>query len=165
MRKDEWSVYSASLVFAVQYGELYIGFMTAGGFVLDTKTGDFSTHNVTATAGWYEREEGRLFLVVSGAIVEWAAGSTKKTFTWKSKRFRMSAPTNFGAAKIYADGPVTLKVYADNVLKHTEIQSVASKNSFRLPSGFTSTEWELEVLGNCEITSITMASSASELAT
>jgi hypothetical protein len=164
MTKKEWAAYSATLQFAVQYESLYIGFMTTGGFVFNTATGDFSTHDITATAGWYDREAGKLYLVVAGTIVEWAAGAGAHGLVWKSKKFQVPSPVNFGAAQVFAAGPVTVKVYADGVLKHTETQGATSANPFRLPSGFRATNWEVQIEGSYEVTSLFIASTMSELA-
>jgi hypothetical protein len=163
MTKKEWAAYSATLQFAVQYESLYIGFMTTGGFVFNTLTGDFSTHDITATAGWYDREAGKLYLVVGGTIVEWSAGAGAHSLVWKSKKFQVPLPVNFGAAQVFAAGPVTVKVYADGVLKHTEAQGATSANPFRLPSGFRATNWEVQIEGSCEVTSLFVASTISEL--
>ena len=161
MTKKEWIAYSASLVFALQYESLYIGFMTTGGFILDIATGDFTTHDITATGGWYDREAGKLYLVVGGIIKEWAAG-TDKSLTWKSKKFQVPSPTNFGAGQVFAAGTVTVKIYADGALVHT--QSATSSAPFRLPSGFRATNWEVQIEGSYEVTSVLLASTISELA-
>ena len=165
MTKKEWLAYSATLQFAVQYESLYIGFMTTGGFVLDTTTGDFSTHDVTATAGYYDREAGRLYLIVGGALKEWSSG-TDKTLTWKSKKFQTPAPTNFGVAQVFAAGPITIKFFAESSATpyFTQIQVARSSDPFRLPSGFRATVWEIQIEGAYEVTSLYLASTISELA-
>lgn len=162
MTSKEWQTYAATMQFAVQFENLYIGFMTTGGFIFDTSTGDFSTHDITATAGWYDRENGKLYLVVSGAIVEWAGGATSHTLIWKSKKMLLPYPMNFGAAQVITTAACTAKVYADGVLKHT--QSVTDSYPFRLPSGFRATSWEIQVEGTSDVTSVSLASSMSELA-
>jgi hypothetical protein len=161
MTKKEWAAYSASLVFALQYESLYIGFMTSGGFIFDVATGTFSTHDITATGGWYDRENGKLFLVVYGQIMEWAAGPDKMLM-WKSKKFQALSPANLGVAQIFASGPVMVKIYADGVLKHS--QYATSSTPFRLPSGFLAINWEVQVEGNYEVTSVLLASTMAELA-
>lgn len=164
MTKKEWSDYSRTMTFAVRYGDLYIGFMASGGFVLDTTSGDFSTHDITATAGWYDDKTGRLYLVVGGVIVEWSTSATAKQLTWKSKKYQAPAPTNFGACQVFSSGPVTVKISADGVLKHTETQVTTNSLPFRLPSGFLATAWEVQVEGSAEITSVQLAGSFAELA-
>jgi hypothetical protein len=57
---------------------------------------------------------------------------------------------------------VTVKVFADGVLKHT--QTVMSRHPFRLPSGFTAFDWQLEASGTHAIQGMAMASSIGELA-
>lgn len=160
MTKSEWSSYSATLQFALQYENLYIGFMTSGGFVLDTVSGDFTTHDITATGGWYDRELGKLYIVVGGVIKEWSTGSNK-TAVWKSKKFQLPYPDNFGVAQIFAGGSVTVKIYADAVLKVT--QTVTDSLPFRLPAGFLATNWEVQLESAYEITSVLLASSMAEL--
>jgi hypothetical protein len=162
MDKKEWQTFSATMTFAVQYGALYIGFMQSGGFILDTQTGSLSTHTVTATAGWYDREEGRLYLVVAGAIVEWGAGS-ESALLWKSKKFEAVSSSSLGAGQIKADGPVELRVYGDGELLHTEVQETADRTPFRLSDDCVAGQWELEVLADCEVHAIHVASSVSEL--
>jgi hypothetical protein len=162
--KKEFAAYLATLQFASHYETCYIGFMTSGGFVFDTETGDFSTHDITATAAWHDTETGKLFIVVAGVVKEWAGG-TNKSLAWKSKLFQVEAPTNFGAGQIFAAGAMTVKVYADGVIRNgANGQVVTSSTPFRLPGGFLATNWEVQVEGAYEVTSVLLASTMSELA-
>jgi len=69
----------------------------------------------------------------------------------------------FSAAQVRCSAyPMTLKVFADGALKHT--QTVANDQPFRLPSGFRGMEWEFEVSGMNTVYSIAAAQSMTELA-
>jgi hypothetical protein len=66
---------------------------------------------------------------------------------------------NFGAARIMADftsgKTVTFKLYADKSLVFTT--TVADNKPFRLPSGYRSDTYEVEVLSDIRVRSIHMA--------
>jgi hypothetical protein len=163
MTQKEWQTLSSGLVFAVQYETNYIAFTASGGFVFDTATGNLTNHTVTATGGWYDRENGNLYLVMNGAIVQWIGGSAVNQLTWKSKRFRAPYPINHIAARVIAAGPVTVLIYADGVLRHTETQTVRDSEPFMITDGDNATDWEIEVRGFYEVTSILVGRTVAEL--
>lgn len=71
-------------------------------------------------------------------------------------------PTNFGYGQVLATAyPLTMNVYGDGALKHS--QTVTSELAFRLPSGFRSRYWELELIGGGRVRSAVLADSAAEL--
>ena len=162
LTKKEWSAFSPSTISAYLYDGQYVGFYNGtAGFVFNPTTGDFTTLDFYATAGYSNPATGDLYLVVGGNIVKFD-GSSAKTYTWKSKPFRASKPTNFAAMQVDADSyPVTAKVYADGVLKHTE--TVADGYPFRLPSGFVADEWEVELTGSAIVNTVVLASTMKEL--
>jgi hypothetical protein len=70
---------------------------------------------------------------------------------------------NFGAAEVTADAyPVTFRLFADGVLKHT--QSVTGRNPFRLPSGFLAQDWQIEIEGASAVQGVAIGTSIAELA-
>jgi hypothetical protein len=160
---DYWQGLNPSSIHGYLFDSLYVGFYNngnTGGFIFDPKSGDFTLISTYATAGYTDPATGDLYLCVNGVIVKWDAGATYSTPVWKSKPWLAPRPTNFGAAQVFAPAyPVTLKVYADGTLKHT--QTVASSAPFRLPAGFLADKWEFEATG--EVTSIAMASTMGEL--
>jgi len=172
MTRKEWQALNPSTIHGYFYDGMYIGFYDAttiggvkGGFILDTENPQngitwLDTHYTT---GFVDTVNNTLFLIdVNGGIMEWNAGVTPLTYQWKSKVFKTPKPVSFACARVFASAyPVTFKVYADGSLKHT--QTVANSDMFRLPSGFMSDEWELELSGTNDITSVEMASSVEEL--
>jgi len=95
-------------------------------------------------------------------VQKWDAGAVK-TVTFKSKLHRLPKPTQgFACAEVVADAyPVTFKLYADGVLKHT--QTVTSAEPFRLPGGYHAQTCQLEVSGSNAIQTAAVAHSMEEL--
>ena len=138
------------------------------GFILDPRNPEAGLTHVTThyDAGYVDIQADALYLADSTTgnanVWIWNVGLTDMTYTWRSKRFKMDRPMNFACAQVLADTyPVTFRVYADGVLKHT--QSVVSSDSFRLPAGFLATDWEIELVGTAPVRAVFMAESASEL--
>jgi hypothetical protein len=100
--------------------------------------------------------------VLNGANVQkWDAG-TAMTYTFRSKLFKQPKPVNFVTAKAQADSyPVTVRLYADSVLRHT--QTVTSASPFRLPSGFEATTWQIEIEGTAPVQYAMLATTVAEL--
>jgi hypothetical protein len=162
LSRDNWQALNPSTLLAARYERALIGFTSVGTFVLDVGSGNYSTLDLAATAAWYDEATGRLYLVVNGDIVEWCGGTSVYPLTWKSKPFQAASPITLGAAQAFATTyPLTLKLYADGMLKLT--RTVADEKPFRLPGGFRATWWEVEVSGSVEITSILLASTMAEL--
>jgi hypothetical protein len=67
-----------------------------------------------------------------------------------------------GAAKIDADGyPLTLKVYGDGVLKHTQI--VANNSTFKLPAGYRAEKYEIQVESAYKINTIAIGETVRDI--
>jgi hypothetical protein len=165
--EKEWNTSFSSqsvnpLLFAVQYGTQYIGFQETGGFIFDTLVNKFYTHTVNATAAFYDKKTGRLYLASDG-LKEWGAGTTQK-ITWKSKLFETLAPTTFAVGQLNASGTVTAKIYCNGtIINGINGQEITDSKPFRLPAGYVSTLWEIQLEGYCDIHSFSIASSVPEL--
>ena len=166
--RDEWQLFNPSSIHGYLHENRYIGFYDTGtaqgGFVFDPAEGDaaFTLIDLYATAGFSDLVQDALFLKVGSEIVKWHHGGANMTYTWKSAPQQMPAPTNLGAAQVVASAyPVTLKVYADGVLKLTK--TVAGREPFRLPSGFRARYYEFEVSGSNEVSAVHLATSIQEL--
>ncbi len=166
----EWASYYPSTIHGYMHDGQYFGFYDngsgiTGGFVFDPRQGGAGFQDLTtyATCGHVDLLSDSLYLIVSGSLVKWEGNSTNLTYTWRSKSFESPRYTNFGwgqvIAKSYAD--VTMKVYADGALKHT--QTVASGDPFPLPSGYMARDWEFELSGTDIVTSAFLAHSPKEL--
>lgn len=167
LTRDQWQAYSPSSIHAYYWEGQYVAFYDTGaaqgGFIFDPQSKDgIKALDFYATAGFSDPTADALYLAVDGDIVQFNADSAL-TYTWKSGVFVSPRPVNFGAAQVIADSyPLTLKVYADGVLKATK--SVADDRGFRLPSGFLATDWEVELTGTAEVEEAIIAEAMRELA-
>lgn len=166
MRREDWQAYKPSTLLGAWHDGKYFGFYDTGtvqaGFIFDPATEDFTDIDVYATAVFTEKITDTLFLQVGNDVVAWNSGATKQTMTWRGKVNQLPYPVNMGAAQVFADGyPVTFKLYADGVLKHTE--EVVGRAAFRLPGGYLADRYEVEFSGVNAITSFSLVESAQEL--
>lgn len=166
MSRENWQDLVPSSFHAYLHDSQYVAFYNDGsttkGFIFNPETKDLVFIDTYATAGFSDPETGKLYLQVGDNIVEWEGGTGSMTYTWKSKPFRAKVPTNLGVGQVFADSyPVTMKVYAEGVLKHT--QTVLNDDFFRLPSGFRAVDWQLELTGTANVNVVLLANSAAEL--
>jgi hypothetical protein len=165
--RAQWqSLFLPSSIYAYQQDMKYFGFfnngVTSGGFIYDSNTGEFMTHDIYVAAGHNDLQVDKLFLAGADRAVKiWGAGSLK-TATWKSKKFTMPQVMGFSCAQLEAESyPMAAKIYADGSLVHT--QTVTSRNMFRIPAT-PSRDWEFEFEGTAEVFSFAVAQSPEELA-
>lgn len=167
MTRDDWQAYVPSSIHAAQIDGRYVAFFDTGtrtGALILDMTGDGAKlweSDLYYTASYNDVKNDSLYLSTSGNVRKWDTG-TDLTYSWKSKIFVMARPENLGAGQVFASSyPLTLKVYADGVLKHT--QTVTNETPFKLPSGFKGREWQLELTGTPEVTTALLASTVKEL--
>lgn len=168
--RAEWQALTPSSLSGYVVDNFYVGFFSASetGFLLDMETGDFSWLDWYATAGYYDPIRDKLFLVIDDDnLVTFGTGSAM-TQIWKSKPFYSPKAISLGAGRVeaaaYDNGStqdLSMKVYADGVLVHTQI--VTSGDAFRLPSGLLANTWEFQVEGNVEVYSAGFAEIVQEL--
>jgi hypothetical protein len=163
----EWMAYSPGSFSAYSIDGRYIAFFDTGtrqaGLVIRLgSNASFQETDLYATAGYYEAKANTLYLVVSNtSLRKWDAGPAL-TYTWRSKAQRYGTGYTMSAARVEAASyPVTFKLYADGVLKHT--QSVANANAFRLPGGYTAKRFYYEVTGTPQIHAVSYATSIDDL--
>jgi hypothetical protein len=166
--RREWQALVPSSIHGYYHEGRYHGFYNDGtvqrGFIFDPSQGNatFTFIDTYATAGFTDMVQDALYLKVGTNIVKWSADNDKLTYTWRSAIFEMPSPCNKGCAQVVAKSyPVTLKLYADGVLKHT--QTVANADPFWLPSGYRARYYEVELSGAAEILSVHVADSIDEL--
>lgn len=169
LTRDQWQEFVPSSIVGFQWEGHYIGFYDTGseekGFIFDPRGGkdSFVDLDFYATAGFNDLEDDELYLVVGGAVKKFASGNDL-SYTWKSKKFYSQRPINPGVAKLQADSygsGITFKMFADGVLKHTE--TVTSDSLFRLPSGYKSHEFEIQLSGSNSINEVCVYESAAEI--
>jgi hypothetical protein len=172
LTREQWQAYNPSSISAYVHENRYHMLYTTSGGARGMLIFDFAGQGAgmqasdlnaatAVTAAYSDPRSDTLYMAQGSNIVRFNSGSAL-TYTWRSKKFRVPFPANFGAAQVLATSyPVTLKVYADGVLRHT--QTVANANVFRLPAGFRAIDWELEATAGVDITQISMATTIDEL--
>jgi len=166
--RDYWQALVPSSISAYVYNGKYFGFYDTGtvqgGFLFDPHNplDPLTFTDQYATAGFFDKPTGKLYLQIGNNIQQWDGGATPLTRTWKSKIFTLESPVNFVYGQLRAFSyPVTFKLYADQVLKLT--QTVANDTPFPLPSGFLAREWEFQIEGSAKIKRAALATSIEEL--
>ena len=166
---SQWqTLFAPASIHAYQQDNQYIGFYnngsTSGGFIFDVRSGQFILHDIYANAGYHDLLADKLYVAVvdSGNKIKIFGDGSSKTYTWKSKKFTMPQIMGFSCAQLEAEAyPMTLKVYADGALVHT--QTVQNRDPFRLPSK-VGRDWEMQIEGSNEVFALSVANSMSELA-
>lgn len=166
--KDYWATLNPSSISAYRYDGRYIAFYdngTPAGFQFDPSDANqpFSLLDAYALAGYNDLVRDTLYLNVGGTVRQWDdAGGSAYTYTWRSKVFEAPHELNFGWGQVIAGAyPLTMKVYSDGVLRHT--QTVASREPFRLPGDPLALDWEIELTGTAKVTAVYLAQGVDEL--
>lgn len=137
------------------------------------------------TASWYDNETNNLYTAVgtNGDIYQWDNPSAQgMTMRWKSKVFITNAPMNLGAARVVADydgiisssiwenidinweaynqnwdagRPITFNLYINKQLIFTTDRN--DSGIFRLPTGYKSDTFEVEVYSAVRVRAIHIA--------
>ena len=168
MTRDDWQAINPGSIKATMHERRYLATYTVGGvrrgFVLDpANPAGMYFLDFGFDALYLDDLQDALFVLDGVNVQKWDAGSPK-TVTFKSKLFRSPKPVvGFACAQVVADSyPVTFKLYADAVLKHTQV--VASVQPFRLPGGYYGTDFQIQVETTGAIQAVTVAHSMRELA-
>ena len=167
MTREDWQALAPTSIIGQMYEGLYFGSYDAGsgrkGFMIDPSnpSGIYFTDTGYSTLHFDELKD-QLYVLSGSNVQKWDAGAAL-TYVARSKVFKRQFPTNFGVAEVVASAyPVTFRLYADGVLKHT--QTVTSRDPFRLPSGFRAVDFQIELEGTNAIQGCAVASEMKELA-
>lgn len=166
--KQDWQdLIVPTSIHAYLWESLYVGFydngVTQGGFIIDpfNPQDGVTFVDAYATAGYSDLETDTLYLVIGDNIVSWDTG-TDDSYVWKSKLFRLSHATNYGAGQVFADSyPVTLDIYGDGVLRKKK--SVVDDKPFRLPGGYLARDYEVQLSGNVTVTELLVVENMDDL--
>jgi hypothetical protein len=113
-------------------------------------------------------EEGTLYLTDLTNIIEWEGAGTNMTYTWKSGKIRMPRRVNMGAGIVEAESynSVIFKLYAEVNGTYQLIDSVGVTDDepFRLPGGYRSNVFGVQIESADRITSFAVAQNIFELA-
>lgn len=168
LSREDWQALNPESISAYLWNNRYVGFydtgVVQGGFLFEPKEQDaaFSFIDTHASAGYSDLLQDELYLKIGSEIHKWNSGASPFTGTWRSGVQSISRDENMAVARVRAVAyPVTFKLYADGVLKHT--LSVPSQQVFRLPSGYRARQYEVEVSGTNEIYEAVVATSIDEI--
>lgn len=164
-RRKDWQALKPESFLAAAHNGKYVAFYDTGSaqgcLILDLADGSVDFADIHATAVHVDLLTDQLYLQRGNDIVAWDAGSNL-TLRRRGRRHDLPRPSNFGAAQVKAKAyPCTYRLYADGVLKHTQV--VSSKRPFRLPGGYLAEALEQEVEGTVEIEEILAAETLVEL--
>ena len=156
-----------------------------------TTPGDFVDYDLTFTATWFDAKSGSLYYTTGtdGDIVVWDdANQPGATYVWRSKVLVSQEPFNMGAARVVGDyeniiippvwdtfdevwfkadvawdatEPLEFRLYADKQLVFTTTRD--SSDVFRLPAGYKTDTYEVEVSGTVRVRSIHLGETPSSL--
>jgi hypothetical protein len=162
LTREQWQALNPSTIHGYRYDRAYLGFYDGGSFLFTPGQG-IEFYDTVASAGYYDLSDDILYLIQGADITQWDKGNPL-TYTWRSKIHEIPpGSAGFSCGKVIAyTYPVQLTVYADGetVVTHT----VQSPSMFRMPSGFTlSRDWQIELQGVNEVSSVQIASSPGEL--
>lgn len=176
---------------AFEHEGTYVAFWYAGsvsgGFVYDPRTAESAISTLLLSAevrgGWTNPRDGKTYVIVGNKIMQYRGGTDKRTATWKSKKFVLPRPANFGWVYVDADThPVEVKVWCDGTLiahyslsksgsvfsqtstvPSVAITAIGARPAMRLPNT-VGKEWEVQVSGAVTVNEVTLAQSIEEIA-
>lgn len=160
--KDQWQDLKPETIHAYRHDGRYLAFYQGGCFAFTPGQG-LEFFDIHATAGWYDLEKDRLCLIQGNNITAWGEGGPM-SFRWRSKLHEVPpGGAGFSCAKVIARNyPVKLKIIADGQAMLSI--DVSDRNMFRLPAGYVlCRDWEVEIEGRNEVSSVQIASSPSEI--
>jgi len=171
LTREQWQAFKPESISAYRWKNRYVGFYDDGagtqrGFIfnpMNPKAGLIYT-DLYATAGYNDPQREALYLMVGADIKRWASAGTFRADQWKSKVFTMPRPINPAVAQVIAVSyPVTLKLYADSVLRGTF--TVTSQEPFTLPGGYLARDFEVQLEGSgaTDMRGVAVATSMEEL--
>jgi hypothetical protein len=186
LEKYQWyEGYNPTGLIGFRWEDRYVGFSVRAsnqpeGFIFDPRGGQNAFSQIDraedVVAGFNDLTSDELYLIkaVSGADFTFGSGSSWVAAEFRSKHFFTRRPINFAVCQVafgseYANGTTTVEIkagdkYPNATPIHTEtIASTEDIATFRLPSGFKNSVFQVTVTGNREIASITLAESPREI--
>lgn len=178
LTREQWQAYNPSTIYGSFYNGRYIGSYLSGsvrkGFVFNPTDGSFTDTEFALHALWNDQKTGKLWVLTStGGICEWGAGSDL-SYTWRSKLFLAPKPVNFGAMQVLLEDytkTTTVQVFvSDSKIPLFQDGAGAStpkaltdNNVFRLPSGYMSQAYQVELKGTGRVRAVGIATAVDEL--
>lgn len=132
----QWNAdFYPEIIRAFRHEGTYVAFWTSGsnhgGWVYDPRGNESSLSTLSISAevrgGYMHPKNGQLYIIVGNKIKKYQGGSTKRTLTFKSKKFVSPAPLSMGWVSVHANEyPVVVKVYGDGSLVADYSLSISS---------------------------------------
>ena len=168
----EWANYTPSSIHAYEYRGLYVFFWytdsnNKGGFIFNPRAPSegFISLSSWFVSGYRDIVTDTLWLIDSSKVLfSFDTDTTNKlTMTFKSKLFSFAQFRRFLAGQVLAKSyaGMTLKIYANNTLIHT--QTVTNRTAFRLPLVPVAEFWQLELSTVDEVREISISETMREL--
>ncbi len=169
MDRDDWQALVPSSINGYEYNGRYFGFYNTGtvtgGFILDpsSQAGALTFTDQYATAGYNDPIRDTLYLQIGNDIKRWDGDPVNNlTYDWKSRIVLPGKPQVMTVGQVEAGSyPLTLKLYADGALKHT--QTVASAEPFRITNMDRAREFEVELSGSSQVKAVYIAQNMPDL--
>ncbi len=166
--KAQWEAKDlTNMICAYWDDKLYTFFKGTGtGFYIDMDDMRVIDLSIVGDKQFYDAKifEDYLYVLIAQYdydVYSWEQASTELTYTWESKDFQFFSPFNFTVGRIVADGSVTVKLYVDGTLKHTE--TATDDSIFRMPSGYRGKVTKIKLTGTSDIDLVAIATSIDEL--
>ena len=168
----EWANFTPSSIHAYEYRGLYVFFWYTdsthkGGFIFNPRAPSegFISLSSWFVSGYRDIITDTLWLIDSSKVLfSFDTDTTNKlTMTFKSKLFSFAQFRHFLAGQVLANSyaGMTLKIYANNTLIHT--QTVTNRTAFRLPLVPVAEFWQLELSTIDEVREISISETMREL--
>lgn len=178
MTREQWQDYNPSSITGSFYNGRYVGSYVSGSvrntFVYEPATGNFIDVELDLRALWNDQKTGKLWVLdPSGNLREWNAGGDM-TYTWKSKLFTLPRPWNFASMQVLIEDytkATTVQVYVSEtrIPLFRDAQGVSvpkplvDNSPFRLPSGYMSSIYQIELKGTGRVRAVGIATAVDEL--
>ena len=128
----------------------------------------FSVGDDQAAGVYLDIETDTLYITDLTNIIEWEGDTVNMTYTWRSSRMRMAREVNLGAIMVEADSyaSVIVKLYAviEGTLTLITTLGITDNTPVRIPGGYLSNLYEIEIISSDRITGVSAAQSVFDLA-
>lgn len=104
----------------------------------------------------------QLYAVRGNKLYQHNGSAANQDYDWAGKDHILPKPTLFTAGYINCVGDVRLTVYADGVVRHTQV--FTGKTYFRMPTGQKALRWSIRLSGSATVKEISLAERREELA-
>lgn len=177
-KPEQWKALRPETIVASRYGRCYVASYNDGtgakAFMLDPLRPEDGVWFLSTgfNACWYDELVDSLYVLEVGNVRKFDAAMGRLTATFRSKVYHQVSPRNFAWAKVVADVyPVTLKVWADQLDPVTHVRTlplritktVLDGNPFRLPAGFLSEDWQVEVTAPDAVQAVHLATDVDDI--